>query len=81
MSAMKHGLNDKREKKLTEVFGVSRQTIERWRKWWLEQFCDSPLWQNLRRLFSGDIDDRMMPKVLIDQYRKDIKETLQKFSL
>ena len=77
MSAMKHGLNDKREKKLTEVFGVSRQTIERWRKWWLEQFCDSPLWQNLRRLFSGDIDDRMMPKVLIDQYRKDISDPLQ----
>jgi hypothetical protein len=35
---MQHGVSAFRAKRLKELFGASRQTLERWRTWWLETF-------------------------------------------
>ena len=48
VSAMQHGPDRKRMAKLRELFGVSRWTVYRWRRWWLEAFGETRFWQAQR---------------------------------
>jgi hypothetical protein len=58
-SAMQQGLSAWRARRLKELFGVSRQTLERWRSWWAETVPASRFWQGLRGRFVPAIDDRL----------------------
>jgi len=44
MTAMQHGITAERRTELQKQLGISRQTIDRWRKWWRETFVASPMW-------------------------------------
>ena len=46
-SAMRHGITAVRAAKLTEWFGVSRRTLGRWRRWWLQTFVASEVWKRV----------------------------------
>jgi hypothetical protein len=52
VSAMRHGATPARMRKLRELVGVSRRTVERWREWWRSIFAESPFW----RLAAARID-------------------------
>lgn len=45
LTALRHGLAAERVRVLQEQLGVDRRTLERWRRWWLEQFAPSRFWR------------------------------------
>jgi hypothetical protein len=67
-SALQHGVSAFRAKRLKELFGVSRQTLERWRTWWLEAFPASRFWQELRGRFMPAIDETTLPRSLVERF-------------
>ena len=46
-SAMRHGITAMRAAKLTAWFSVSRRTLGRWRRWWLQTFVASEVWKRV----------------------------------
>lgn len=67
-SAMQHGVSAFRAKRLKELFGASRQTLERWRTWWLETFPASRFWQALRGRFMPAADETTLPLSLVERF-------------
>jgi len=67
-SAMQHGISAFRVKRLKELFGASRQTLERWRAWWLETFPSSRFWQSLRGRFMPVVDESSLPLSMLERF-------------
>jgi hypothetical protein len=67
-SALQHGVSAFRAKQLKELFGASRQTLERWRTWWLETFPASRFWQELRGRFMPAADETTLPRSLVERF-------------
>lgn len=67
-SAMQHGISAFRAKRLKELFGASRQTLERWRAWWIETFASSRFWQILRGRFMPALDEASLPLSMLDRF-------------
>jgi len=67
-SAMQHGISAFRAKRLKELFGASRQTLERWRAWWLETFRSSRFWQTLRGRFMPVVDEGALPMSMLERF-------------
>ena len=67
-SALQHGVSAFRERQLKELFGVSRQTLLRWRTWWLEAFPVSRFWQSLRGRFAPAVDETVLPRSLVERF-------------
>src|SRR6266542_2333745 len=51
VSAMNHGLTQRRVAQLRETLAVSRATLIRWRRWWRNQFVQTPFWKAARARF------------------------------
>ncbi len=71
VSAMRHGATAARVRKLRELFGVSRRTIERWRAWWRETFAESPFWRIASAAFMPPVDPRRLPASLLERFSGD----------
>lgn len=56
------------QSKLKAWIGADLRTIRRWRKWWQEEFPESPFWRSIRGLFSGKIAGRDLPLVLLEKF-------------
>ena len=67
-SAMRYGLTLKRVAQLTEWFGVPRQTLDRWRHWWLVEFVDSRFWQETRDRFVPPPQLIRLPASLLSRF-------------
>jgi hypothetical protein len=67
-SAMQHGISASRASQLKELFGASRQTLARWRAWWLETFAASRFWQDLRGRFMPAADETSLPRSMLDRF-------------
>ena len=67
-SALQHGVSAFRADQLKELFGVSRQTLLRWRSWWLEAFPTSRFWQSLRGRFMPTLDEAALPCSLVERF-------------
>jgi hypothetical protein len=61
VSALQHGLTDRRRRQLIEQLDLWPQTIARWRRWWREGFAASRCWQALRARFIPPIADNALP--------------------
>jgi len=48
VSAMRQGVTPRRARELTELFGVSRRTIYRWRDFWNDHFPKTTFWKVAR---------------------------------
>lgn len=66
-SVLQHGVSALRARRLKELFGVSRQTLVRWRRWWLERFPASRFWHALREHMTPAIDERALPRSLLER--------------
>lgn len=66
-TAMQQGPTRQRASQLGKLFGVSRQTLGRWRHWWAETFRGSRFWQSLRNRFMPTVDERALPLALLDR--------------
>jgi hypothetical protein len=71
VSAMRHGATPARMRKLREQLGVSRRTVERWRKWWRETFAESAFWRAARATFMPPVDAGLLPASLLERFGGD----------
>jgi hypothetical protein len=51
ISAMLHGATPPRVARLSQLLGVCRRTLARWREWWRTAFVQSRFWQAARATF------------------------------
>jgi hypothetical protein len=65
VAAMCEGLSAGRVRKLRECLGVPRQTLDRWRVWWREEFVMTSCWKELCGDLAGGVDHRRLPKSLL----------------
>ena len=71
VSAMRHGATAARMRKLRDLFGVSRRTVERWRAWWRETFAESPFWRIASAAFMPPVEVRRLPASLLERFSGD----------
>jgi hypothetical protein len=73
-SALQHGVSAFRVRQLAELFGASRQTLLRWRSWWLEAFPASRFWQSLRGRLVPAVDETALPRSLVERFERSSDE-------
>ena len=67
VSAMRHGITAARLNKLSQVVGVSRRTLERWRDWWQEAFPGTPFWRVTSASFMPPVRVAQLPASLLER--------------
>ncbi len=67
-TALQHGPSAWRAKRLRELFGVSAQTLARWRTWWAEAFAESTFWKSARAAFWPPVATSAMPGALLERF-------------
>lgn len=75
-TAMQQGPAPWRTRRLREEFGVSRQTLERWRSWWREAFVESTFWKAAKAAFSPSVAEAEAPRSLLERFGGDELEQL-----
>jgi len=76
VSAMLHGLNPERVRRLREALGVDRRTLERWRQWWLDVFVQSCFWREARARFMPPLCHKTMPWSLCVSFEVERRDRL-----
>jgi hypothetical protein len=73
VSAMRHGLNDKRVQRLRQVLPtINRSTLQRWRQWWSETFVQSRFWQAQRARFMPPVCEATLARSLVQRFGIDL---------
>lgn len=67
-TAMQQGATRWRASQLRELFGVSLQTLARWRAWWAEAFAESAFWKAARAAFSPSVAATTAPSALLERF-------------
>jgi hypothetical protein len=57
-----------RTSRLRQLFGVTRQTVRRWVRWFRVAFPASSTWQSVRGHLCGPIDDSSLPGVVLERF-------------
>jgi hypothetical protein len=65
VAAMRQGPSPRRIRELSDLFGVDRQTIARWRVFWREQFPQTTFWWVERARFVPVVDVAELPRALM----------------
>jgi len=68
VSALNQGLTPARVRRLSEIFGVDRHTLARWRQWWLENFVGSAFWKEARARFMPLLSELILPRCLLQAF-------------
>lgn len=68
IAIMREGATAARMRQLYALVGVSRRTVERWRRWWRGTFTASPFWQIGRATFMPPVDQDRLPASLIKRF-------------
>lgn len=76
VTALHHGLTDRRRRQLIETLDISDQTLSRWRRFWRETFLRSDCWRAERGCFMPPIDTDSLPGALLG--RLDGKKLYQR---
>ena len=71
VSAMRHGATPDRVRKLRDLLGVSRRTVERWRAWWRETFAESPFWRIASAAFMPPVQTSLLPASALERFPGD----------
>lgn len=71
ISAMQQGETRSRLARLRELFGVSRWTVARWRRWWLEAFGKTAFWREHRAWLRQQPAPEMLPASLLECFIGD----------
>ena len=73
--AMRAGVTSRRAAQLTAVLNVPVRTLERWRRWWLEAFVQTPFWRAARAVFMPPIVEALVPASLLSRFPGDESAT------
>ena len=76
IAILRHGATALRMRELTEVIGVDRRTVERWRTWWRDSFTATPFWKVARAAFMPPVDPGQLPAALIERFAGDDADRL-----
>jgi hypothetical protein len=68
IAALREGLTPRRLAALHRLFGATRSTIERWRRWWHEEFPEGSFWRGVRGRFVPAIAAEDLPQALLDLF-------------
>lgn len=75
VAALRHGATAERMAQLHAVVGVSRRTVERWRRWWIEEFAQSAFWRWARGQMAVPVNVDGLPLSLLESFQKpQVKE-------
>lgn len=69
--AMRAGLTGKRVVQLSSVLNVPLRTLERWRRWWLEDFVHTPFWRGACGSFMPPVAIPTLPAGLLRCFTGD----------
>lgn len=70
VSAMRQGPTPRRVRELTDLFGVSRETIYRWRAFWNEHFPKTTFWAIARARLAPVVEIVEFPRSLLESFVK-----------
>ena len=70
LTALRHGATPDRVAKLRQIVGVSARTLERWRRWWLEDFPRSPFWKWGRGRLRRPVEETTLPLSLLECFEE-----------
>jgi hypothetical protein len=68
ISAMIHGITEKRAAALWNLVGVSKRTLERWRRWWREKLPQSGFWRAVRGRLASPLEPSSLPASLLQRF-------------
>jgi hypothetical protein len=71
VSALNNGLSPKRVAEVRKTVAVSRATLNRWRKRWLNQFIQTRFWKAARARFMPTISESAIPACLCERFGAD----------
>ena len=77
LSAMCHGLSQRRVAYLHEHLGASVRTLRRWRQWWREVFVTSAVWRQACGWLVPPLAAQELPAALLDRLRGACRERLR----
>lgn len=67
-SVLGHGVSRSRCAKLRALFGMSWQTLVRWRQWWQTTFPRGAFWQEARARFIPPVEMSCLPSSLWERF-------------
>ena len=76
VSAMLHGLNQRRVERLRQVLPIDRRTLQRWRQWWLESFVRTRFWKAARARFMPPLCEAILPRSLVQGFEIERRDRL-----
>ena len=59
---------------MKELLDVSKETLERWMRFYREVFPTSELWQRVRGLVGGEVRDQELPSGLLASFLSRFEE-------
>lgn len=65
--------------KLSGITDVPASTIQRWRKWWAEEFPLKPLWQAACARFMPPVNLEQLPASLLEHFKGSAAESMLRF--
>ena len=68
LTALRHGATPGRVAQLRAMVGISRRTLERWRRWWQEEFSGSRFWKWARGRLAWPVDEHRLPLSLLESF-------------
>jgi hypothetical protein len=68
VSAMMHGPNGHRLKRLQQELAIDRRTLKRWRQWWTQIFVQCAFWTVQRGRFKEPMARAQMPLCLVKAF-------------
>ncbi|MGH8322198.1 MAG: hypothetical protein ACRETD_00130 [Steroidobacteraceae bacterium] len=77
VSALRSGATPVRMARMTELLGVSRRTVDRWRRWWTEVFPHTRCWAAGSGLFAIPVPPGRLPLSLLERFAGPIETALQ----
>lgn len=58
-------------RQLSDQLNVAMRTLERWRRWWREEFLRTPFWQAVQSRFMPPLAGAQLPISLLDRFEAD----------
>ena len=64
--------------RLCEALAVPLRTLTRWRRWWREDFMQTPLWQAMCARFMPPVSAQGLPGELLARFASDGEQALHR---
>lgn len=81
LESARHAAQVSAAARLSQALSVPILTLERWRRWWQEDFVQSPLWQAHSARFMPAVAVEQLPSELLERFAGNAAQSLLRFLL